>query len=129
MYSQISRDYDGNPDNIESATWNALLQTGGGGNWEWYMAGTVNLDSYCGDEVYMRLRFVSDSDGGTGGPFVENLVIWGNVAQYNSNDLGVTMVTIDPLIQEMENPRDITVTVENFGENKTSSDGRPGFTV
>ena len=129
MYSQISRDYDGNPDNVESATWNALSQTGGGGNWEWYMSGTVNLDGYCGDEVYLRLRFISDSDGGTGGPFVENLVIWGNVGQYNSNDLGVTMVTLNPLIDEKEMARDITVTVENFGENKTNSDGRPGFDI
>jgi len=47
----------------------------------------------------------------------------------DSNDIGVIKVSIDPLVKEKENPRNINVTVQNFGENKTNSDGRPGFRV
>ena len=132
IYWEVSRDYDGDPDHIESATWSTISSIGGGSgspyNWWINTGGYTSINSYCGDVIYSRLRWVSSSDGGPG-PFIDEIAIAGLVGQYNSNDLGVTMVTIDPLIEEMENGRDLTVTVENFGENKTSSDDRPGFTV
>ena len=133
LYWEASRDYDGDPEHIESATWTNLISTtGGSGNpYAWWIAtgGYTSINQFCGDVIYTRLRWVSDSDGGSCGPFVDEIAIAGIVSQYNSNDLGVTMVTLDPLIAEKENGRDITVTVENFGENKTNSDGRPGFEV
>jgi hypothetical protein len=129
IYCEISRDYDGNIENVESATWNGVTQTAGGSSWGWYInTAGIAIDQYCGDEIYMRLRFDSNADT-IGSPFVDEIAICGLVDQYNSNDLGVTMVTISPLIDEKEQARDITVTVENFGENKTNSGEQPGFEI
>ncbi len=47
----------------------------------------------------------------------------------DGNDIGVIDVTINPLVKEKGNARNISVTVHNFGENETNSDGQPGFEI
>ncbi|MCK4613239.1 MAG: hypothetical protein KAU14_00425, partial [Thermoplasmata archaeon] len=79
FYLQISRDYDGNPAHVESASWSTLQSWSGSSNtYGWYIpTSPANLSSYVGYEVCLRLRFVSDSDGGTCGPFADEIAIAG----------------------------------------------------
>ncbi|MCK4613164.1 MAG: hypothetical protein KAU14_00035, partial [Thermoplasmata archaeon] len=132
FYLQISRDYDGNPEHVESASWSNLDQWSGYSTyyaWYLYTTGFDISSSFVGHDVHLRIRFVSDSDGGYCGPFVDSIAICGVVKQYNANDVGVNKVSIHPLIAEAEISRNIDVTVENYGENRTNDGGRPGFYV
>lgn len=127
---EISLDYDGNTDNMESATWNQIRGGGYGQEGFWVVGGASTIsDSYLDEEFYFRIHLDGTGSDMRLGWFVEDFAIFGNVKQYNSNDLGVKKVSIAPLIDDAEMPREIDVTVQNYGENKTNSDGRPGFNV
>jgi len=129
VYFEVSVDYDGDPEHVESATWNNIKSRSYTYIGVWVVWPAVQgLDNYIGEEFYMRYRAATTGDNDVG-IFIEDLRITGNVDQYNSNDLGVSKVSIDPLIVEREQPRSIDVTVQNYGENKTNSGGRPNFKV
>lgn len=127
---EISADYDGNPDNIEEATWNQIRSATYGNEGVWVVGGATSIsDSYFDQDYYLRLHFGTTSSDARLGHYEEDFAIFANVDQYNSNDLGVKKMSISPLIDQAEMPREIEVTVENYGENKTNSGGRPNFKV
>ncbi len=127
---EISLDWDGDIDNVEAATWNSIRSASYGNEGVWVVGGATSIsDSYFGEDYYLRIHFGTSNSDARLGHYEEDFAIFGNVDQYNSNDIGVSKVSIEPLINEAENGRNIDVTVENYGENKTNSDGRPGFTV
>ena len=129
FYFEISLDYDGNTENIESASWSNIRTGSYGSEGVWVVStGSQTLDNYMGEDFYLRVRFQTSSDARHGGYF-EDFYISAVVDSYNSNDIGVAGVAIDPLIDEAEASRDIDITVQNYGENKTNSGGRPNFQV
>ena len=128
--NEFSSDYDGNTENMESATWSSIRTSSYGNEGVWVVGGATTIsDSWFDQEVYLRLHFDSSSSDARLGYYQEDFAIFANVDQYNSNDIGVSRVSIEPLIDEAEMPRNIAVTVKNYGENKTNSEGRPGFNV
>lgn len=127
---EISMDYDGNIENIEAATWNSIRSATYGNEGVWVVGGATSIsESYFDQDYYLRLHFGTTSSDARLGHYEEDFAIFGNVEQYNSNDIGVKKVSIEPLIDEKEMGRNIYVTVENYGENKTNSDGQPAFDV
>ena len=127
-FLEISLDHDGNPDHVEGAEWTPLWSRSGEAMGTWITWDATDLSTYLGEEFYLRYRLTT-TEGNNVGWYVDDLVITGNVRNYTKNDIGVSMVSIDPLITGTENSRDIDVTVHNYGENRTNAEGRPGFTV
>jgi len=127
-YLELSLDYDGNQFHVEDASWTQIWSKSYQAQGVWMLGDPANLNDYLDKEVYLRYRLTTSEDNDVGW-YADDLVITGVVKNYNTNDIGVSMVSIEPLIDQKEIPRNIDVTIENFGENKTNSDGRPGFDV
>lgn len=127
-FLELSIDYDGNPSHVESATWSQIWSKSYQSQAFWMVWGASNLGGHLEEEFYLRYRLITSEDNNIGW-YADDLVITGVVKNYNTNDIGVSKVSIDHLIDTKEIPRNIDVTIKNFGENKTNTGDRPGFEV
>jgi len=125
---ELSMDYDGNPNNVEGASWTQIWSKSYQAQAVWMVWNPISLNEYIEEEFYLRYRLTTTEDNDVGW-YADDLVITGVVKNYTTNDIGVRMVSIHPLIDEKEIPRIINVTVQNFGENTTNTGERPAFDV
>jgi len=127
-FLEISLDYDGDIEHLEDATWTALWSRSSQAQATWMTWEATNLSDFLEEEFYLRYRITTSEENDVGW-YVDDLVITGVVNNYTWNDLAINEVSIEPLVDEKEEPRKIDVIVQNVGENATNRDGRPGFVV